>query len=210
MKTLSVTGRGTVSVQTTRAYVELGVEVQGRTAQAVQQKVAQRSEAVTKLLRDRQVENLRMTGICLQPQYSDDRGQERLCGFKGEDAVTFVVQTEQLGTLLDASIALGATRISRIHFTAEDAILAEAHDKAHRAATMEAQSRAATVLESLKLSAEEIVSIQVGTARSFIPEVQAFSSDFATIDGAVPITTDDAIQSNGYCVTAAVTLQISY
>jgi uncharacterized protein YggE len=56
--------------------VRLGVEIQGKTAQAVQQQVAQRSQAVIELLKSRKVEKLETTGISLNPNYSYKDGKQ--------------------------------------------------------------------------------------------------------------------------------------
>ena len=58
LRTLTVTGRGIESIQTTRTQVQLGVEVQGQSATGVQQDVARRSASVVELLRARNVEKL--------------------------------------------------------------------------------------------------------------------------------------------------------
>src|SRR6476646_9674012 len=57
-RTLSVSGRGVESVSATLSEVNLGVEIQGKTAQEVQQEAARRSSAVVALLRSRNVEKL--------------------------------------------------------------------------------------------------------------------------------------------------------
>jgi uncharacterized protein YggE len=54
-RTLMVSGQGEVNIPTTLTQVQLGVEVQNQTAEAAQQQVAQRSQAVVKLLQSRQL-----------------------------------------------------------------------------------------------------------------------------------------------------------
>ncbi len=66
-RTLTVSGKGKITIPTTLTQVRLGVEVQGKTAQEVQQQVAKRSQAVVELLKSRQVEKLETTGISLNP-----------------------------------------------------------------------------------------------------------------------------------------------
>lgn len=69
LRTLKVTGKGIEMVSTTIAEVDLGVEIQGKTATEVQQEVAKRTSAVVDLLQSRNVEQLKTTGIRLQPNY---------------------------------------------------------------------------------------------------------------------------------------------
>ena len=77
LRTLTVTGQGSETIPTTLTQVQLGVEVQGRTAEEVQQEVARRSAAVVDLLRSRRVEKLETTGIRLSPDSRYDKGNQR-------------------------------------------------------------------------------------------------------------------------------------
>ena len=88
-RVLSVTGQGIENIQTTQIQVRLGVEVQGKTAEMVQQQVASRSTAVVSLLKSRQVDKLETTGINLSPNYSNNNGQRRLIGYRGSNIVSF-------------------------------------------------------------------------------------------------------------------------
>ncbi|MGH7998382.1 MAG: SIMPL domain-containing protein, partial [Brasilonema sp.] len=63
LRTLSVNGRGMETIPTTLSQVSLGVEVQGKTAQQVQQEAARKSSAVVALLKSRNVDKLQTTGI---------------------------------------------------------------------------------------------------------------------------------------------------
>lgn len=84
-RTLSVSGKGDVTIPTTMSQVRLGVEIQGKTAQQVQQQVAQRSQAVVKLLKSRKVEKLETTGISLNPNYTYKDGKQSISGYIGSD-----------------------------------------------------------------------------------------------------------------------------
>lgn len=122
-RVLSVTGKGAENIQTTEAQVRLGVEVQGRTAEAVQQQVASRSAAVVSLLKSRNVDKLETTGINLRPNYSSNNGQRRLVGYRGSNVVSFRVDIESAGALMDDAVKAGASRIDSVSFVAaEDAI----------------------------------------------------------------------------------------
>ncbi|NER80401.1 MAG: SIMPL domain-containing protein [Leptolyngbya sp. SIO1D8] len=206
MRTLTVTGQGREQIQTTLAQVELGVEVQGRTAEAVQQDVAQRSSAVVELLRDRNVDKLQTTGIRLNPQYNYDSGQGRLVGYIGVNTVSFEVPTEQVGTLLDDAVGAGATQIQGVNFRASEDALAEARQVALQQATAEAQAQANTVLSALNLGAQEIIGIQINGATGPIPFPlpQQARLDVASAEYSTPVVGGEQT------VEATVTLQIRY
>ena len=169
MRTLSVTGRGQEFVQTTKAQVSLGVEVQGQDAETVQRQVAERSAAVVELLRARNVEKLETTGIRLSPRYRYDNGESTVVGFVGSNTVRFRVANEAAGALIDEAAKAGANQIQNISFIAEDAALDAARQEALRQAVSDAQTQANTVLSALNLGAQEIVSIQIDGANRPMP-----------------------------------------
>lgn len=165
LRTLTVTGRGEEKVQTSLAQVRLGVEVQGKTAQEVQQAVAQRSNAVVELLRSRNVENLETTGISLNPNYNYQEGRPPvITSYTGRNIVSFRVPANRAGVLLDEAVRAGATRIDGISFTAPDQTLKTAQQQAIREAIQDAQAQARAALDTLNLTPAEVISIQINGA----------------------------------------------
>lgn len=204
-RTLTVSGRGVEMIPTTLTQVRLGVEFQGKTAQEVQQEVAQRSSAVVTLLRSRNVEKLQTTGITLNPIYSYNNNTQRLTGYSATNVVSFRLNTEQTGTLLDEAVKAGATRIDSINFTASDPAIAAAQQQALREATQDAQQQASTVLSVLKLTPKEVVSIQLNSANPPEPPQPLYRQAASTADSAATPVIGGEQQ-----VEASVTLQISY
>ncbi len=204
MRTLTVTGQGTESIPTTKAQVQLGVEIQGNTATEVQEEVARRSSAVVELLRTRNVEKLETTGIRLNPIYSYENNVQRLTGYSATNTVGFRTPTEQSGKLLDDAVRAGATRIDSISFTASDEAIAEAQKQALREATQDAQQQADVVLSSLNLTRKEIVSIQVNGATP-LPPMPVLQR--AALESKVA---DTPVIGGEQQVQASVTLQITY
>ncbi len=205
MRTLTVTGQGEQSVQTTKAQVVLGVEAQGPDAATVQQEIARRSTAVVDLLRSRQVENLETTGIQLSPRYRYEDGESILVGYSGSNTVSFQMPTEAVGPLLDAAVDAGANQIRSVSFLADDDALDAARQQALREAVADAQAQADTVLASLNLSAQEIVSIQLDGAAVPPPQPmpRAMSAD-SLAEASTPVIGGEQT------VEARVTLQIRY
>ena len=202
LRTLTVTGQGEYSIPTTLTRVQLGVEIQGKTAQEVQEEVARRSTQVVNLLRSQNVSQLETTGISLQPQYNYENNQQQLIGYIATNIVSFEIETEKAGNLLDRSVEVGATRIDNISFTADEDAIAAAQREALREATLDAQSQGEAVLGALNLSPQEIIGIQVNGANPPITpmfDVAVRSSEFKT----QVIGGDQTIQSS-------VTLQIRY
>jgi hypothetical protein len=193
-------------IPATIASVQLGVEVQGKTATAVQQQVARRSNAVVELLRSRNVERLQTTGIQLNPTYSYQNNVQRLTGFVATNTVSFRVNTERAGTLLDEAVKAGATRIDGISFVAADSALATAKQQALREATADAGRQAEAVLGALNFTRREVVSIQVNGASPPVPVSPRFR---AAATGADSLASTPVVGGEQQ-VDASVTLQISY
>ncbi len=203
IRTLTVTGRGIETIPTTQSQVNLGVEVQGKTAAEVQQEAARRSSAVVELLRSRQVEKLETTGITLSPNYSYENNQQRLIGYTATNTVSFRINTQSAGTLLDDAVRAGATRIQGVSFVAAESAIAEAQKQALKKATQDAQSQADAVLSALNLKRGEILGIQVNSASARPPAYRQFAAR-AEANATTPVVGGEEQ------VDASVTLQISY
>jgi len=205
-RTLTVTGQGEEMVQTSLVQVRLGVEVQGKTAQAAQQEVARRSESVVALLRSRQVDKLETSGVSLNPNYSYQEGRPPvITGYTATNIVSFQVSAARAGAILDEAVKAGATRIDGISFIATDSALQAARQQAIQEAIQEAQAEAGVVLAALNLRQQEIVGIQVNGAAPppFIPRpmLEAAQQDATARTPIIPGEQE---------VQASVTLQIRY
>ena len=208
LRTLTVRGRGVERIAATLSRVNLGVEVQGKTAQEVQQEVARRSQAVVELLKSRKVDKLQTSGISLNPAYSFKNDVRRLTGYTATNTVSFEIATEKASQILDEAVKSGATRIDGISFIAPEPAINKAKKEALREATKDAQARANDVLDSLGFSSKEIVGIEVDNATAQAPPIFRRESAFSMR------TSSDAAKTpvigGQQQVEATVTLQISY
>lgn len=205
-RTLTVTGQGMETVPVSRALVSLGVEVQAPTADAAQAEAAQRANAVVGLLRSRQVNNLQTTGVQLSPVYSNQStgsGVSEVIAFRASNTVSFEVPVAAAGSLIDAVVKNGATRIDGLQFLAEDTDLMAARDRALRSATQDARRQADAVLDALGLTAGEVVGIQLDGSTMIPPRPEvAFRGVMA--DAPTPI------EGGEQTIRASVILQIRY
>ncbi|MBW4563000.1 MAG: SIMPL domain-containing protein [Mojavia pulchra JT2-VF2] len=205
-RTLTVSGRGVETIPTTLTQVNLGVEIQGKTAQEVQQEAARRSSAVVALLKSRNVEKLRTTGISLNPVYSYTNNVQRITGYAASNIVSFRIPTDKSGTLLDEAVKAGATQIQGISFVASDEAITAARQQALKEATQEAQQQADAVFSALGFKSKEVVSIEVNNASTPPPPIlmRAEAAKVANADASTPVVGGEQE------VEASVTLQISY
>jgi len=204
-RTVTVTGQGMESIPTTLTQVRLGVEIQGRTAEEVQQQAASRSSAVVNLLRSRNVQKLQTTGINLNPIYNYENNTQRITGYSATNIVSFEIPTDQAGSLLDDAVSAGATRIEGVSFIASDEAIATARQQALREATQEAQTQADAVLSALGLTRREVIGIQINGASAPPPRPLPMAA-MARSEAADPTPVVGGEQE----VNAMVTLQIRY
>lgn len=209
LRTLTVTGRGTEFVETTLAQVRLGVEAQGKTAKEVQQEVARRSNSVVSLLRSRNVEKLETTGISLNPNYRYDNGVQTLTGYIGSNTVSFRVETQRAGDVIDDAVKAGASRIDGVSFIATDSAISSAQKVALREATQDAQDQADAVLNALGFTRKDVVNIQVNGAFTPPPPPRPFNN-LAKADVAQASAPPSPVIGGEQQVEASVTLQINY
>ncbi|MCP2728953.1 SIMPL domain-containing protein [Limnofasciculus baicalensis] len=205
LRTLTVSGSGVERIATTMSQIQLGVEIQGKTAQEVQEELARRSSAVVELLRSRNVEKLQTTGIQLNPVYSYEDNVQRLKGYSGTNTVSFRVANERAGSILDEAVKAGATRIDGVSFSASESAISDAQKQALREATQDAQQQADAVLSVLNLSRKDIVNIQINGATPPPPMLVRLEKNIAA--GEVAQT---PVIGGEQEVQASVTLQISY
>ncbi|NET00885.1 MAG: SIMPL domain-containing protein [Sphaerospermopsis sp. SIO1G1] len=206
LRTLTVTGNGVERIPTSLSQVSLGVQIQGKTAQEVQQEVARRSSAVVDFLKSRNVEKLQTTGVRLNPVYSYTNNVQKITGYGASNIVNFRFPTDQVGSLLDETVKIGATRINGISFIATDTAISNAQKQALKKATQDAKDQADAVLSSLGLEFKEIVSIQINNASTPSP-IMLQRAEYArgnVADASTPIVGGEQE------VRASVTLGISY
>ncbi|ACB50206.1 DUF541-containing protein [Crocosphaera subtropica ATCC 51142] len=206
LRTLTVTGQGTVRIPTTLTDVSLGVELQGKTAAEVQQNVAQRTSSLVSFLQSRQIDRLETTGIRLQPNYQYDNNQRRLVGYVGTNTVSFRVKTEEVGSLLDDAVKAGATRIDRVSFTATETAISDAQKEALKLATSDAQEQAQAVLSTLNFQSQEIISISINGANEPKPPIIQSPESLRTAS----MADSTPVIGGEQTIEAMVTLQIRY
>ncbi|MGL6283083.1 MAG: SIMPL domain-containing protein [Microcoleaceae cyanobacterium] len=207
MKTITVTGQGIVSIPTTMTQIQLGVEAQGKTAQEVQQVVAQRSAKVVELLKSRNVEKLQTTGISLNPIYNYQNNQQNITGYMATNTVSFRVKTATAGNILDEAVQAGASQINGVSFIASDNDIAIAQEQALRQATQEAQAQANIVLGALNLTSKGIANVQINSINRPMPRPLMVNARVAKMDAAPAVT---PVEGGEQEIEASVTLAISY
>jgi uncharacterized protein len=206
-RTLTVSGRGMEAIPTSLAEVSLGVEIQGKTAEEVQQEAARKSSAVVAFLKNQNVDKLQTTGIRLNPVYSYNNNVQRITGYAATNTVSFRIPVEKAGTLLDGAVKAGATQINGISFVANDEAIATAQKQALAEATQDARQQADAVFAALGFKPKEVVSIQVNNASAPPPPMFLRAEDAKS---SLRANASTPVIGGEQQVEASVTLQISY
>ncbi len=208
-RTLTASGKATVSISTTLTQVRLAVEVSGKTPTSTQQDAANRSARLIAYLQTQRVQKLQTTGIALNPVYNypPNGGKPQLGGYNATNSISFRVATPRAGTILDAAVRNGASRIDGIEFSADDRAIETARLQALTPATRDAQTQADAVLASLNFKRKEVTNIRIDGATNPNPiPMQNRAALAQTADAKL----STPILGGEQQVEATVTLDVSY
>jgi hypothetical protein len=163
---------------------------------------------VVNLLKARKVEKLETTGISLSPNYTYKDGNQSISGYIGTNKVSFRIETEKSGTLLDDAIKAGATRIDGISFVASDEALTKAQQQAIQKASQEARKHADAALSALNLKSDQVIGIQINGAHP--PQLLNYASPAVGEAKMSQSAADTPVIGSEQKVQQTVTLQIRY
>jgi uncharacterized protein len=210
-RTLTSSGRGIITIPTTISQIRLAIEVQGKTPSNTQQEAAKRSARVMAYLKAQQVDKLQTTGINLNPNYiySPNGGNPQISGYTASNSISFQVPTDRAGSILDAAVQNGASRIDGVSFVASEKAIESAQFQALKQATLDAQRQADAVLGSLNLQRKEPIGIQINSTSSPspIPMPTAMMQVVKVTATAAPTT---PVVGGEQQVEATVTVDFSY
>jgi uncharacterized protein YggE len=203
---LTVSGTGQARVAPDEATVRLGVLAQAPTAREAQAQVNRSAQAVLDAIRKAGIpaERIQTTGLSLNPQYADARGNQgpRITGYQASNTVT--VQVEDLakvGPVIDAGLTSGANNLDGVDFGLRN-------DGAARAAALtdavaSARLKAEALAKALRVRLVEILEVAEGGV-AVSPPPSPFRGRIALAAEALPATPVSAGQVG---VEASVTIR---
>lgn len=157
---LSVTGQGRISVRATIAEVNIGVEAEGKTAQEVQQALANSLNAVLAKLKELQASRLETGTMNINPEYSNGN-PPMIVKYRGRVEVRFQADATSAGEYIDQAISAGANLLNSITLKPSEAILQDARIAALQSACQTAMSEAKAVLTTLGLESAGIRQVNI-------------------------------------------------
>lgn len=218
VRTLTVAGDAQVQIPTTTAGVNVGIDVQGKDVNKVQEEVARRTAAVIALLKARKVQNLETTDVRLEPVNNyvrrfEDQVVNQIGGYRAINTVSFQVPNADIGSLLGEVVKAGANQINSLTFFSSNDVIEAAQKQVIRKAFQNAEQKASAALSAMKATQQEVTEVQIDA-----PRPNAVVKDFNTRDfnnsgtklsGEV-IFSITPVSSGSQVVGATVTLSIRY
>ena len=212
---LTVQGRGEVRTANTVASIQLGFEAAGPDEPVVREDVTKRSQAVTALLKERQVERLETTAVNIRPQFAYDQGAPgkrplppKITGYIGQVAVSFRTPVGDAGKVISEAMTAGANSVSSMFTQPTDEARKEAEDQALTLAANDAEAQANALLEALNLVKVGIRSIDATGERPGPP--MPMPRMMAAMAGeAAPLPELD-VQGGETVIAREITLQVEF
>lgn len=187
-RSIHSSGEASVFLQATVAEVSVGIEVSGYSSEEASDELARRQSRVLAELRSRGIEQLETKWFSLNPRYdADDR--LKIIGYNAQTTIVFVTTTENAGTLLTAAINAGANKNQGIQLRPRPEEIAQAEKQAIQMASQNAIERIQAALDSLGLSFEKILQINLSPGSVGYQPVQRYAMMEAKLE-----TTQDAFE----------------
>lgn len=121
--TIVVAGKGVVKVKPDVVYLWIGVEKTEKSAEEAQSFVINKINDILASLSKMKIpkDKTETTRITLQPDYKYDKGKRTLVGYTARNQIKVTVdKLDDVGKIIDISIASGATNITNIIFSIKD------------------------------------------------------------------------------------------
>jgi uncharacterized protein YggE len=121
--TIVVAGKGVVKINPDVAYLWIGAEKIENNAEEAQKVVTQKIGDILASLDKMGMpkDKIETTRVTLQPEFKYDKGKRSQVGYRARHQIKVTIdKLDDAGKIIDNSIALGATDISRIIFAAKD------------------------------------------------------------------------------------------
>ncbi|MBI1186622.1 MAG: DUF541 domain-containing protein [Alphaproteobacteria bacterium] len=165
---LTITAEGEIEAAPDMAMINLGVTTEGESAQAALSANAQRMTALSQSLRRAGIaeRDIQTSNVSVNPQYVYQEGQApRISGYQAQNMVAVKVRNlDNLGRVIDASVAAGGTNVNGVSFGLEEP--EPRLDEARREAMSRARARADLYAQAAGMQVHRIIAITEGYAQT--------------------------------------------
>lgn len=189
---VDVSGSAEVSIPANKASFSITIATRAATAAAASADNARIARAVTEALRRVQLPPADLTGTRLivnpQWQYDDKTHQQRRTGYEASNALQIdTARLGELGAYIDAALNAGATQISSVDFSADDASVAAARHQALSQAVANARADAQAIAQAAGGTLGPVLQLGSGENRA-MPVVRAGAFTLAAAKAPAPAT----------------------
>jgi len=161
-RTLSVNGNGTITLEPDIASINIGVQTEGANAQEAVNSNNEQSQQLFRALSGVGIadEDIKTSNFSIYPrQERDNEGQPTGITYVVNNTVSVTVRDlDQIGSILDSAVQVGANTINGIQFDVEDREAAQ--QQAMVAAVENARARAEVLATAADVSLGDVLSIQ--------------------------------------------------
>ena len=161
--TLSVTGNGTVLVESDLAIVTVGVQETSKDVLEAQSTVNEKIAAIKQALLDTGVEEseINTDSINIYANYDYSDNTEVIVGYTARNSLSVrTTDMDNVGSLIDAAFAAGANTLDNVQFTVQDDT--QAREQALTMAVEDARRKADVLASAAGLQVASIESISEG------------------------------------------------
>jgi uncharacterized protein YggE len=169
LKTIAISGTGTVSVKADQATVSLGVYTENKLASIAIEENANLMAAVIKAIKDKGIpeQNIQTTYYSVSPNYNWEIRQ--VIGYQVTNMVQIkITDLTKVGSTLDSATGAGANRVDGVSFGLKDETASSMKLQAYSAAINDAKAKLGVITSGLQITASGVQSI---TETSYYPPI---------------------------------------
>lgn len=161
LPTVSLSGKGTVSVKPDRATVSVGAWHQAETAIEAQSRVNEIIEEATKEIRKVKAEGMliQTSGLSLSPVYNYQRDKEpKIIGYRASIMLTVRIDDiDKTGAVIDAAMETGVNQMHGVSFSLKDD--SGARREALKKAVQDGRQKAEAIADALGRPIQDLIEV---------------------------------------------------
>lgn len=199
--TISVSASGQVSTDPDLARISLAVERTEQTADEARDRVASDVASMREAVRTAGVadDQIRTVSYSIFPEYDYSERTPELVGYRAVHAFEVETAPDEAGTVIDAAVGSGATRVTGVAFTVTDDTSRELRADALDLAMANARADADTLAEAEAVSITSVhristTGIDVGLVRQSLQEADSAETRVPTVLEPGPVTVSASVQ----------------
>ncbi len=169
---LESTGEGLVRAAPDQAEITIGVDSRAATPVEASEQNAQKAEKILAAVKKSGIadNDVQTVNVSLNPEYDYTQAAPQVTGYIASNTVRIIArEVDQIGPVVDASIAAGASNVQGIQFTFSDDLLERLQDEAREQAVSEALRKATSLAQLSNIRLGKPISVIESTSNPVLP-----------------------------------------